>query len=157
MLMQILYNNLKKKQNFKPKTRRLHREHKDRSYKRTFDSRAQDPKSCSQSKRSESLLNSQVKHEVSSTAHQPSYYVRPNKQMKEKSPATSNDSENKIEHRTNVQPFVRARKNIHHQHHHYYDGKDENKKQEQPEIDSGKASKSISNPLHIRETKTQRD
>ena len=58
MLMQILYNNLKKKQNFKPKTRRLHKDYKDRSYKRTADSRAQDPKSCSQSKRSESLLNS---------------------------------------------------------------------------------------------------
>jgi hypothetical protein len=61
MLMQILYNNLKKKQNFKPKTRRLHKDHshhRDRSHKRTADSRAQDPKSCSQSKRSESLLNS---------------------------------------------------------------------------------------------------
>ena len=40
MLMQILYNNLKKKQNFKPKTRRLHKDYKDRSHKRTFDSRA---------------------------------------------------------------------------------------------------------------------
>jgi hypothetical protein len=47
--------------------------------------------------------------------------VKPDKRIKEKSPTTSNDSENKVEHRINVQPFVRA-KNM---------GKrDENKKSE---------------------------